>query len=235
MLWQETFWLKRLSELSCSVNQHSANGFSHLPPDTIAPMDDLSVIRWLQDFEGTVPSTSTVSQMCQNMLQLTAQHNANAMKTPSQRWKLWLVSDDWLENESSTIPSILALFTRFGTLPPMPTAIFPCDCSTRSSAVREMVWRLKKVSSILDDTASTSSVLQSDELLDVVRRVVSIFLCAGVIVVTRPDTLQPQEQDALLDGLGESLNKTLILPLWPYCQKYISHHVLMNRSILQVG
>jgi hypothetical protein len=66
-----------------------------------------------------------------------------------------------------------------GASPPSPTALFPCDASATSSAINELAWRLKRASSILDEGGQNLEC-----------RLASVFLCRGVLVVTRPDTLR---------------------------------------------
>ena len=121
------------------------------------------------------------------------------MKSQVRRQRVLLVrSNETADGEDITC-SMMSLLKKFGPCPPLPTAIFPCDRSTRSSAISEMAWRMRRASTILEN-ASTD--LSGDEINGIVHRVASVFLCAGVMVLTRPDTLPLQDQDVLLAGIG---------------------------------
>lgn len=99
----------------------------------------------------------------------------------TQRRKVWSVPCERSENgQDVTMYRSTSLVLRFGgASPTSPTALFPCDASSTSSAIAEMAWRLKTASSILDEGGH-----------DLDSRLGSIFLCRGMIVVTRPDTLR---------------------------------------------
>ena len=120
-----------------------------------------------------------------------------------RREKVWLISCEMAVNSEDTIAcQMVSLLEKFGPeftdlsdvrAPPSPTSIFPCDNSTTSTAISEMAWRLKSASYLLDEA----------EQDDVARRLESIFLCSGVIVVTHPETLNARDQDILLAALEQ--------------------------------
>ena len=90
-----------------------------------------------------------------------------------------LESSDGVRTEDVSMTRMVGLLQKFGTGPALPTAMFPCDKSSTSSAIAEMAWRLKRASSMLDEGGD-----------DLDSRLASLFLCTGIIVVTRPDTLR---------------------------------------------
>ena len=98
----------------------------------------------------------------------------------THRRKVWFVPCERSDSgEDVSMTRMVGLLQKFGTGPALPTAMFPCDKSSTSSAIAEMAWRLKRASSMLD---------QGGDDLD--SRLASLFLCSGMIVVTRPDTLR---------------------------------------------
>jgi hypothetical protein len=142
---------------------------------------------------------------------LTVKRNIeNKFLRPGCRDKVWLISceiapmagnsEDTISRHNITC-QMLALLEKFGPehldskvrALPSPTSIFPCDCSTTSTAISEMAWRLKRASYLLDDA----------EQDDIARSLESLFLCSGVIVVTHPETLNARDQDILLAGLEQ--------------------------------
>ena len=141
-----------------------------------------------------------------------------------RRQKVWLVpsGDDVVEQ-------MMDLLADFGTLPPEPTAMFPCDSSTTSAAVSEMAWRLRRAAKTLDETGQVDvDDPLGKEIIE--HRIQSIFLCRDIIVVTRPETLSPQDQEILLAGIGKMTAQADLI------------HVLDNtdigghdRAVCQVG
>ena len=149
-------------------------------------------MRWLQ-----VLAERRASDLQQN-----AHPSMNGIETHvhAKGLKVWLVPCETLVNgEDMSILRMAALFKKFGHFPPPPTAIFPCDGSTTSNSIAEFTWRLKRASNILDEGEEDGMAF----------RLESTFLCTGVIVVTHPDILQPEDQDVLLTGLGERLYPAL--------------------------
>lgn len=95
---------------------------------------------------------------------------------------------------------MMDLLEKFGAMPPLPTAMFPCDSTTTETAVSEMAWQLRRAADILDDEGQQNRI----------QLVNSILLCPHIIIVTHPDRLSPRFQEVLLEGIGEILNCRLM-------------------------
>jgi hypothetical protein len=197
--WQDTRWIKTLAGIASRIQSnredgHAEEGLQELNHAIFLPPGDSSIMPWLQ---GLASSNVGTLEGAQDFSAFTTAH--------AQGKKVLLVPCAISVNDTDmSLFRVVALLQKFGPFPPNPTAIFPCDCSTTSSAISEFTWRLKTASNILDEGSDAGIAL----------RLESIFLChitkshPGVIVVTRPDTLRPQDQDVLLDGLGkQSLRK----------------------------
>ncbi len=114
-----------------------------------------------------------------------------------RRPKVWLVPSD-----EAVVEQMMDLLADFGTLPPEPTAMFPCDSTTTAAAVSEMVWRLRRAADILDETGQENMQDETGKE-KIAKRLQAVFLCPDIIVVTHPETLSPQDQTNLIGGIGE--------------------------------
>ena len=177
---KETLWAKTLSDIANCINVDVGDGHEAINVQLALPMCDDAILHWRKRL-----STMTMDA---------SQNFSDRMsdKMHAQREKVWLVSCEPVNGADITMCLMVALLNKVGSFPPMPTAMFPCDSSTTSTAISEMTWRLKQASHILDEGEKDDTAL----------RLASIFLCSGMIVVTHPNTLRPQDQDILLAGLG---------------------------------
>ena len=141
------------------------------------------ILIWLRRLVSEKCSANQVSKRNQRTPEA-SQTRVHGKRTP----KVWLVpsGEDMMEH-------MMDLLEEFGTMPPLPTAMFPCDSTTTATAVSEMAWRLRRAADILDDEGQQNRT----QLVD------SILLCPHIIVVTHPDTLSPRHQEVLLEGIGE--------------------------------
>ncbi len=185
MHWQETRWIKKLCELSCSISSKAGQGHEEV----------WSVAGGAPTIEGPMGWLKVLAEKnAGNLLNVRTSQSGVETHMHGKGLKVWLVPCETLLNgEDMSILRMVALFKEFGRFPPPPTALFPCDGSTTSNSISEFTWRLKRASNILDE----------GEVDGMAFRLESTFLCSGVIVVTHPDTLRPQDQDVLLTGLGK--------------------------------
>jgi len=179
---QESLWANVLSDIATSINTNANSENKEL--ELVVPTCDKGILDWRKRL------SQTTTNLPQNFP--IRAFTIGASKMHAQREKVWLVSYEPSKGHDMTLCLMVALLKKVGSFPPMPTAIFPCDCSTTSSAISDMTWRLKRASDILDE----------GEKDDTAFRLASIFLCSGMIVVTHPNMLCPQDQDTLLAGLG---------------------------------
>jgi len=189
---KDTRWIKMLGAIAAKHVKGNLDETGQPEPSFQASSPTSSMDYKLHAYFGALISDKVVLPRSP----ATVQRNIDARNLPpGERWceKVWEISCRLEGNGEDTIPlQMLGLLSKFAPSVPSPTSIFPCDASTTSTAISGMTWRLKRASSILDEGEH-----------DVARRLESIFLCSGIIVVTRPDTLDARQQDTLLAGLEQ--------------------------------
>jgi hypothetical protein len=192
---KDTRWIKMLGAIAAKSIKGNLDETGQPEPSFLASSPISSMDYKLHAHFGGLISEKVVLPG-QPRSPATVQHNIDAKNLPpGERWceKVWEISCRLEGNGEDTIPlQMLGLLSKFAPSVPSPTSIFPCDASTTSTAISGMAWRLKRASYILDEGEH-----------DVARRLESIFLCSGIIVVTRPDTLDARQQDILLAGLEQ--------------------------------
>ena len=186
---KDTRWIKKLAEGAAIVTGNHDER-RQPAPSFQASLPNSSFENKLQAFFDGLISANMVQS---NSPTRVKQNIEPKSLLPGRCEKVWLASCRLEGSGEDTIPlQMLALLNKFEPLKLSPTSIFPCDRSTTSTAIGEMAWRLKRASCILDEGEH-----------DVAHRLESIFLCSGIIVVTRPDTLDARQQDILLAGLEQ--------------------------------